>query len=313
MTTERPACHICGNEGESLTPWPQGGGEMRLCRDCDFVFAWPITDTDPVALYSRAYAGCESQAMLEDYQVRMKRRTTSIRHESVGLRSPAQLRALGWLETNVPKGSTVLDIGCGVGVFMHALRRRGYEAVGVDVAEPVVEVLRHEGFQVWHGTVDTIPKNWAQPAAITCFWVLHHLSAPMAFLSSIRDHWPRSPLLIGCGRPPTVETALPCHYPPRAWGWWTERAITRALTLAHYNVGVVEEATNPIKALPRYLVRAVSPVIWRWPRLRVLASRAFHPGLRLPFGLLGALASPKREMTRDWFIVASPTLPPSRQ
>ena len=42
MITERPTCHICGAEGESHHPWVEGGGEMRLCRECDFIFAWPV-------------------------------------------------------------------------------------------------------------------------------------------------------------------------------------------------------------------------------------------------------------------------------
>jgi hypothetical protein len=44
--TTRSACHICGSEGEFHRSWPGGGGEMRLCQDCNFVFAgWFHTST----------------------------------------------------------------------------------------------------------------------------------------------------------------------------------------------------------------------------------------------------------------------------
>jgi hypothetical protein len=55
--TTLAACHICGSEGEFHCSWLEGGGEMRLCRDCNFVFAWPVSQFDPVELFAYLISG----------------------------------------------------------------------------------------------------------------------------------------------------------------------------------------------------------------------------------------------------------------
>jgi SAM-dependent methyltransferase len=40
----------------------------------------------------------------------------------------------------VPRRAHVLDLGCGIGSAVNALRRRGHEAYGIDPSEPVLQV-----------------------------------------------------------------------------------------------------------------------------------------------------------------------------
>ena len=282
---------------------------MRLCRDCDFVFAWPVEHIDPVDIYSRAYRGGETRTEMDDYATRLGRRGIVVRNETIGLWSPAHHEALRWLEANVPKGSTVLEVGCGLGSFMRALRRRGYNAVGVDVAEPVVEAVKHEGFQAWCGTVDSIPDGWVQPqpAAIVSFFLLHHLTDPIAFLRAIRSRW-SAPLIMGYNRAPTKRTARVNNFPPRTWGWWSERAIARALKRAGYAAVEItkEPKGTPQLFLPPRLHRSISALLWRWPRLRVLARPIVDTVLALGFRLLRPVPSLRRSFEGSLFIIASP-------
>lgn len=309
MIAQKPACHICGGEGESHLPWAEGGGEMRLCRECDFVFAWPLMHVDPVETYSRAYEGREARTQMDDYARRLGRRSIVAQNETIGLWSPAHHATLRWLEANVPPGSTVLEVGCGLGSFLRALRERGYNAAGVDVAQPVVEAARAEGFQVWCGTVDTIPEGWLEPepAAVVSFFILHHLPDPVGFFDAIRSRW-SAPLLIGYNRAPTKETVAENNFPPRCWGWWSEKAIGRALTRGGYTVMSLETTPKgvPQLFLPERLHGWVSSILWRWPRLRVAISPIANGVLALGYRLLRPLPKIRRSFIGSLFIIAAP-------
>src|SRR5437867_10243003 len=137
----KPSCHICGREGTSLVRWPEGEGEMRYCFDCDFVFAWPVLDGNPVQTYTRAYLGLEGRARMDEFAVRFRRRRIVTAKESLGIWSPAHRDTFRWLQTHVPRGSTLLEIGCGLGAVMRSLKQQGYRPAGVDVAKPVVDSL----------------------------------------------------------------------------------------------------------------------------------------------------------------------------
>ncbi len=52
-------------------------------------------------------------------------------------------RAFEWLQQlNLPKGATVLDAGCGTGLFSIRLARAGYRVKAVDIASQMVEKSR---------------------------------------------------------------------------------------------------------------------------------------------------------------------------
>ena len=60
--------------------------------------------------------------------------------------APAVLRefaiVLDILEKKLPRGAAVLDLGCGPGWSTLFLAQAGYEAVGVDIAERMIEIAR---------------------------------------------------------------------------------------------------------------------------------------------------------------------------
>ncbi len=198
MSHGTPACHLCGDAGETVLQLPDGQGAMRYCAECDFGFAWPVPPINPVDLFSRAYTGNEQRAEMHVFSRRLANRADKLRHPSLTFRSPIQPKALNWLEAHIPEGSTVLEIGCGVGGFMHALRAQGFHAVGNDVAEVVVRALENDGFEMWLGNLEDAPPEWPEPSpsAIACFFVLHHVPNPVAFLSAIRERW-QAPLILG--------------------------------------------------------------------------------------------------------------------
>jgi SAM-dependent methyltransferase len=50
------------------------------------------------------------------------------------------LQEADFLEAGIPKGSRILDVGCGVGRHSLELARRGYKAVGIDITPAFVEI-----------------------------------------------------------------------------------------------------------------------------------------------------------------------------
>ena len=283
---------------------------MRYCGTCDFAFAWPVPPFNAAELYSRAYMGKELQAGMEQYHSRLARRTEMLRHERLALPSPVQPMALEWLEANVPRGATILDIGCGIGGFMRALKTRRYHSVGIDVAEPVARALRDDGFEVWCGSITDAPKTWPQPtpAAITCFRILHHLPDPVAFLGSVRKRW-CAPILIGQNVSPINQLRKdpkPQWFPNRTLGWWTEYSIEQALKAAGYSILEMSRRPKLVPIpVPLEAQRLIGDRLWRWPRARVafLAARGIYSSLASRAARRLRFARPTEEL----LVIASPT------
>jgi hypothetical protein len=153
----------------------------------------------------------------------------------------AHREALAWLRTNAPAKATVFDIGVGPGYFLRTIRKLGFTPMGLDVAEEPVRLLIGEGYQVWHGTVETVPMDWPKPAICTVFFVLHHLTDPIAFLRSIRVRFSDAVLVvaqhntvasvISSGRPLSPE-----WLPPRTLSFWGQKSLRKAMELAGYEV-----------------------------------------------------------------------------
>jgi SAM-dependent methyltransferase len=154
----------------------------------------------------------------------------------------AREQAKNWMKKNVPKGSVVLDIGCGIGSWLTTLRKIGFKPVGLDVAKEVVDIRASEGFEVWHGTVDSIEPNWKNPTVCTCFFVLQHVPDPVGFLSTIRSKFPKASLVIGVwNKYPAPQKLQEASLPPRTLAWWGPKALKNALEKGGYRVILFSE------------------------------------------------------------------------
>jgi len=234
-----PRCRLC-KTGASIHQVLSEGALYR-CPGCGFVFS-AENGHDPLSLFTRSYAGDEHAAGMSDFFLRIKLRADA---DSAGidpsrLMNSAQQEVAGLVRRRVPKGTQVLDIGCGLGYFLRAMSASGYVPFGLDVAEPVVRLLRLEGFQVWNGTIETVPDGWVDPEICTAFFVLHHTGDPVAFLRTIRTKFPRARLIVAAyndldhGIPPATVRRLP----PRTYSWWGSAHLRLALEAAGYQAKV---------------------------------------------------------------------------
>lgn len=254
-------CPIC--QGESIHEMPVANwGEMRRCEACELIFANPMALPEaPESLYDKAYRGIFENPGMKAYSERVTRRLEmkrgDIDPEKLLFRG-AHDQAKTWLKKNVPRGSVVLDIGCGIGSWLPTLRKIGFKPVGLDVAKQVVDIRTSEGFEVWHGTVDSIEPGWKQPAVCTCFFVLHHLTDPVGFLSTIHSKFPKATIIIGMWNVFPVPQLQPAGQPPRTLTWWGPKSLKKALEKAGYRVNLLSEPIAASEfAMPRIIRRLI--------------------------------------------------------
>jgi SAM-dependent methyltransferase len=247
MTSLR--CRLCAATSIVGTLLRDGSAWCE-CRSCGLTFIIPRDgQRDPVRVYSQAHAGLVQEAGMRDFFVKMAMRSDA---DAAGvparkILNSAHLAAVAILR-EFPPGCAVFDIGCGGGHFLRTIRDLHYTPFGLDVAQPVVQMLRAEGFPVWHGTIDTVPRGWVDPQVCTSFFMIHHLADPVGFIRTVRRMYPRSLLIIAAhndlDRPKAeiTDRALP----PRTYSWWGQKQLVLALQQGGYRPVV-----QPLKAQPR--------------------------------------------------------------
>lgn len=299
-------CPVCGGQTVHHCPAPNWG-EMRRCLSCGLVASNPLVMLkDATVLFEEAYQGKVHESDMLAFQSRLKIANDQ-KHFSANKAGPTHMAlAIKWLRENVPPGSLVLDIGCSTGVFMSKLKKAGFEPYGLEVSETVVKSLRTEGYNAFHGTVDDLPPDFPQPAACTCFHVIHHVTDPIAFLRSIRSHFPQAPLLLTDRVSDLHKKPTPSGFPPRTLTWWTEKAFEVTMKRAGYSPAVYSPA-------PRSSDYGVAPFLNElWIKLR--SSMPFVTRfLRFYFYFRSIIFAPKVILERlknkrtYFFIIALPS------
>ncbi len=262
------ACPVCGSAsvgGDAIPGW----GRWRVCSSCTLTFADPLTrEQDPVALFSDAYRGDVATNDMTDFHDRVQQRTVildDLGSPELWFWTPAFDQVLDWVQRTVPAGGTVLDLGCGLGFFLHALRKRGFNAVGLDVADDPVRLNRQDGFEVWQGPVESLPDNWQQADAVVSFFMIHHLENPTAFFDTVRARYPQAPLAVAAYGPTNIGQAA--SLPPRTLIRWNSKGLGAALGRAGYTTELHDVRSTGIELAPVAKVRRLAAKTARYPRL----------------------------------------------
>jgi SAM-dependent methyltransferase len=157
----------------------------------------------------------------------------------------SQLLALDWLKTNAPAGSRILDVGCGQGAFLYALRNEGFSPVGVDPSSLVVKKLKDDGLEVYEGTIETISIDELDANFITMNLVLHHLENPKTTIKSLIEKFPEKTFLFGEGNSERMNKLDPYVLPPRALTLWNEKSLKILLSSDNREVYVLKPRSRP--------------------------------------------------------------------
>ncbi|MBW7940121.1 MAG: class I SAM-dependent methyltransferase [Candidatus Omnitrophica bacterium] len=96
-----------------------------------------------------------------------------------------------WLEAdprvdfrNLP-GGAALDVGCAVGAMVKILKRRGWNAIGVEPSVPLSELARSEHIEVQTGFLEDLEYDSGAFDLVTLMHVLEHVPHPSALVHEI--------------------------------------------------------------------------------------------------------------------------------
>jgi SAM-dependent methyltransferase len=243
---ERRCCPVCLEEVPALFVESWREFSIWCCRECGLQFADPLVYSPE--MYSEGYGDPSSQlAQDTGFFEHVPYGAALARLEDVtAFLTPLERKAWRWICSRMEKDAPVLDLGCGCGRFLMALRQSGYAAYGLDVAKPPVEMLQRCGFAVAQGTIENYPSRWPMPRVVSCFEVLEHVPAPVDFLKAIRERFPEAWLVLSvplpveerCTRVPGFKREA--DYPPNHLTRWTRKSLAKAFQKSGYEAQILK-------------------------------------------------------------------------
>jgi 2-polyprenyl-3-methyl-5-hydroxy-6-metoxy-1,4-benzoquinol methylase len=176
-------CPLCNNETKNVLTRELRRGERRIvyyCQDCDLGFLDDYkTEKELRDYYQRAYrekhrpdlrAAANPEDLFNSY--------VNFQQDRVRL-----------IEPYLDKQKRLLEMGCSAGMFLHHIRDRVKQAVGIDFDQNSAEYASKKCDCEVYTTqlVDTPLKN--RSFEIICaFQILEHVKSPYEFLSQIKNY-----------------------------------------------------------------------------------------------------------------------------
>lgn len=169
---------------------------MVRCAGCGLVFLRPRPSPSALgSFYPDTYYPLDQQPSREAFAV------------AEGLLA----RVTGWGRTHhQPHAPSILDIGCGTGLFLHMAHEVGLRVRGIELSESAVEHARAKyGLDVHHGTLETAELPDESFDIVTMWHVLEHLADPVEALRRVaRVLKPGGLLLLGVPNFDSIEARI---------------------------------------------------------------------------------------------------------
>ena len=214
-------CPICKKKAlfETVETWQEY--TLRRCLSCDVVFSDPLKN--PGASW---YENSEMYAVGRYLHVRLA------------------WPHLQFLD-EMPKGRTLLDVGCGTGIFLHEAEKKGYQPWGLDFSREDIKVgqgrfglknlfaMGIEGFS---------KKNKSKRFDIISFFeVIEHMDQPADFLSKVKKLLKPGGLIVLStpNRDRSLDTLAEGDYPPNHLTRWNEKSLRAFLERQGFEVVTV--------------------------------------------------------------------------
>jgi 2-polyprenyl-3-methyl-5-hydroxy-6-metoxy-1,4-benzoquinol methylase len=161
-------CPLCRSARYDIVEHTEAPYRVVRCSDCSLVYVDPIPN---VGELSRHYN--------QDYYAEW----ISTQRKK---RERMWARRLKSIERVTKKGS-ILDVGCGEGLFLELAKRNGWRVHGTDVSAYATEFAsKRLGQSVFCGEIWDAPFNEQSFDVITMWHVLEHTTSPMQTLQEVR-------------------------------------------------------------------------------------------------------------------------------
>lgn len=163
-------CIACGAAPKQSFKLSNGSDLLR-CPQCKLGW-WDWPAFDPTAFYDADYfQSADANRGYDDYAALEPANRVTAR---------ARLKRLRRIITT-PK-PTVLDLGCGTGVFLGEASRLGWNVSGIEVSPYAASVAQQRGLNVSCGPVDEASIESGPFDVVTLWDVIEHLRDPLATL-----------------------------------------------------------------------------------------------------------------------------------
>ena len=172
-----------------------------------------------------------------------------------------------------PPGKRLLDLGCGTGLLLKAMKERGWQVSGLELNASVAANVRAGGFTVYEEPLEEVGLPTESIDVITMFDVLEHLHDPLGTLQEIhRILATQGVLIAGMPNGASLDRKL--------FGkWWIGFDTPRHLTVftPQTLTQIIEKSGFKVERLysfyGRYTVFALSIRLWLRAHLEAGAMR----------------------------------------
>jgi 2-polyprenyl-3-methyl-5-hydroxy-6-metoxy-1,4-benzoquinol methylase len=159
-------CPIC-NLNNTRKYINVGNSQIMFCKQCKN--AWTFPPPNEIEYTERDFHGQFQYETIEDLPQQWKRAS----HMQINL-----------LEKYLKREARILEIGCGQGIMLSELKRRGYDIFGIEPSIAGSQIAKSKGLNVVPGYFPS-DKNIGTFDAVILIQVLEHISKPFDFLNQI--------------------------------------------------------------------------------------------------------------------------------
>ena len=216
-------CPACDCPNSHLQP-SLNGWELARCEACGTVFTAAVPTPEELRIiYAQVYEpGDLYQCHLNEVD----------RWKRTGRTKVGYYRSCVFLNRHLPSpGDKLLEVGCGVGSFLAAARRKGWDVEGIDLSETALAASQAgHGFPVRLGTLEELTFPSKAYKAIVCWEVLEHMVSPRAYLRRVSELLRKDGLFV-CSVPNTGPKAPqplepgPAARPPVHLSFWDRASL----------------------------------------------------------------------------------------
>ena len=160
MNEKLTQCPLCNNS-KGANPFLSCRDELvshklfhvEQCRNCGFLYTNPRPNILNISDYYQS----------DEYISHQDKPASMIDKLYLYIRKVMMRRKSRLIRSLIPQGSRLLDVGCGTGAFLEAMRHEGYHVQGVEPAETPRKYTQSKGIQVVNDIYSVFSDRYSEP------------------------------------------------------------------------------------------------------------------------------------------------------